>query len=86
MTSAGDVPIAVCLSRCVEGGVVELDPRRDDASDVILVRTTGEVIAPAQIVSLGGVVVDSGNDAVLLWVHPDAVDDCEARCRTPARA
>lgn len=82
VTSAGDVPIAVCLSRCVEGGVVDVDPRRDDASDVILVRTTGEVIAPAQIVSLGGGVVDSGDaehrDAVLLWVHPDAVDDCEA--------
>ena len=78
VTSAGDVPIAVCLSRCVEGGVVELDPRRDDASDVILVRTTGEVIAPAQIVSLGGGVVDSGDVEYLLWVHPDAVDDCEA--------
>ena len=45
-----------------------------------MARTAGEVIAPAQIVSLPGVVEgDAENrDAVLVWVHPDAVDDCEA--------
>ena len=75
---AGDV--RACLSRCVEGGVVDVDPRKADARDFILVRTTGEVIAPAQIVSLPGVVEGDAEQggAVLIWVHPDAVDDCEA--------
>ena len=73
--------VRACLSRCVEGGAMEVNPAlRDDAGDVVLARTAGEVIAPAQIVSLPGVVEgDAENrDAVLVWVHPDAVDDCEA--------
>ena len=49
--------VRACLSRCVEGGAMEVNPAlRDDAGDVVLARTTGEVIAPAQIVSLPGVV------------------------------
>ncbi len=80
--------VRACLSRCVEGGAMEVNSLigdtaakvREGAGDVVLARTTGEVIAPAQIVSLPGVVEgDAENrDAVLLWVHPDAVDDCEA--------
>ena len=54
--------------------IITLDPAE------VFELTTGEVIAPAQIVSLPGVVEGDaeGTDAVLLWVHPDAVDDCEA--------
>ena len=72
--------VRACLSRCVEGGAMEVNPAlRDDAGDVVLARTAGEVIAPAQVVSLPGVVEgDASRDAVLVWVHPDAVDDCEA--------
>ena len=73
--------VRACLSRCVEGGAMEVNPAlREDAGDVVLARTAGEVIAPAQVVSLPGVVEgDAENrDAVLVWVHPDAVDDCEA--------
>ena len=72
--------VRACLSRCVEGGAMEVNPAlREDAGDVVLARTAGEVIAPAQVVSLPGVVEgDAERDAVLVWVHPDAVDDCEA--------